>query len=83
MSRKNSNNYAYLKDVPQIPDDICDAGNDLTDEQERIAAMVMEAATWALQSRRRFKENAKQEYTPREYATVNIKGGLLCIRSVG
>ena len=72
-----------LPGVPQLPDDILAAGNETTDEQERTGALVLEAATWAIHARRQMREDARKPVMPREYATVNIKGGLLCMRTVG
>ena len=93
MSRSDQNrrHHAKLQEqrkrgifptVPRMPDDIARA-EELTEEQTRTADMVLQAATWAIHARRQMKEDTRKPVMPREYVTVNIKGGLICMRSMG
>jgi len=95
VSRSEQNRRAHLKrkerqatgftDVPTIPADLADDAkyNHLSDEEEARMSAAIEAATWAIHKRRQMKEDRKQPYTPREFATVRGRAGLSGIRAVG
>jgi hypothetical protein len=84
--QENQRTYARRKlrqkigipNVPQLPDDICGDGQDLTPEQERTASMVIEAATWAIQAAR---QHRRPSYDVPEYS-VSLRNGCLVGRAV-
>jgi hypothetical protein len=59
------------ENVPSLPDDIAFNDNCLTAEQERTAALVIEAATWAIHAKRIEQQKG---YEVREYAVVSRNG---------
>jgi hypothetical protein len=93
MSRSEENRRYHLKvksrpsplaDVPQIPSDLAGdaAYNNLSDADEARMSASIKAATSVLRERRTMKEDVKKPYTPREFATVECRHGLVGLRSV-
>ena len=83
MSKRT--NTAYLAGVPTIPGELSNdaAINNLSDADEARMSEAIERATWAIHARRKAREDVKKPVGLREYAKVNIKGGLICMRSMG
>lgn len=93
IQAKNHRQYLKLKarmrdglpGIPQLPDDILRADNCLTDEQERTAAAVIEASTWALlEARKNHRHQAREDKRAavelHEY-TTSLRNGCLIARS--